>query len=106
VIALVGIAVNDAIVMIETMNQHRADGMRVREAAARGAADRLRPILSTTITTLVGLTPLAMSDPSWMPLCMAIIFGLLAATAISLMVIPCLYMLLTPEQEQTQTAKH
>lgn len=104
VIALVGIAVNDAIVMIETMNLHRDGGMRVREAAARGAADRLRPILSTTITTLVGLTPLAMSDPSWMPLCMAIIFGLLAATVISLLVIPCLYMLLTPEERQTATA--
>jgi len=95
VISLVGIVVNDAIVMIETMNNHRRGGMAVRDAAARGASDRLRPILSTTITTVVGLIPLALSDPMWMPLCTAIIFGLLAATFTSLLIIPCLYVLLT-----------
>ncbi|MGK7937067.1 MAG: efflux RND transporter permease subunit, partial [Xenococcaceae cyanobacterium] len=51
IIALTGIVVNDAIVMIETMNNHRSKGMNVRDAAARGAADRLRPILTTSITT-------------------------------------------------------
>jgi multidrug efflux pump subunit AcrB len=99
IIALAGIAVNDAIVLIETMNNHRRNGLPVKEAAARGAGDRLRPILSTTITTTVGLTPLALSDPGWMPLCVAIIFGLTASTLICLFVIPCLYLLLTPAQE-------
>ncbi|NCC24621.1 MAG: efflux RND transporter permease subunit [Deltaproteobacteria bacterium] len=96
IISLVGIVVNDAIVMIETMNTHRKGGLSVREAAARGAADRLRPILSTTITTVVGLVPLALSNPMWMPLCNAIIFGLISATLISQLVIPCLYLLMTP----------
>jgi len=48
IVSLVGINVNDAIVMVDTMNRHRKAGLPVAEAAARGAADRLRPILSTT----------------------------------------------------------
>ena len=98
IIALTGIVVNDAIVMIETMNSHRAKGMKVRDAAARGAADRLRPILTTSITTIVGVIPLALSDPAWFPLASAIAFGLIASTLIALLVIPCLYLLLTPNK--------
>jgi multidrug efflux pump subunit AcrB len=101
IISLVGIAVNDAIVLIETMNIHRKNGFSVKEAAARGAGERLRPIISTTLTTTVGLTPLALSNPMWMPLCAAIIFGLLASTVICLFVIPCLYLLLTSERKAT-----
>ena len=97
IISLVGIVVNDAIVMVETMNKHRENGMKVRQAAARGASDRLRPILTTSITTIVGLLPLAISDAVWFPLCMAIIFGLCASTLIALLVIPCLYLQLTPK---------
>jgi multidrug efflux pump subunit AcrB len=99
IISLVGIAVNDAIVLIETMNIHRRNGLSVKEAASRGAGDRLRPIISTTLTTTVGLTPLALSNPMWMPLCAAIIFGLMASTLICMFVIPCLYLLLTPKQK-------
>ncbi|WP_143288137.1 efflux RND transporter permease subunit, partial [Calothrix rhizosoleniae] len=98
IISLVGIVVNDAIVMVETMNKHREKGMKVRQSAAQGAADRLRPILTTSITTIVGLIPLAISDPVWFPLCMAIIFGLCASTLIALLVIPCLYLQLTPNK--------
>ncbi len=94
-IALTGIVVNNAIVMIETMNSHREKGLSVTDAAARGAADRLRPILTTSITTIVGLIPLALSDPTWFPLASAISFGLVASTLIALLVIPCLYLLLT-----------
>ncbi|MEM9275850.1 MAG: efflux RND transporter permease subunit [Cyanobacteria bacterium P01_F01_bin.143] len=104
IIALTGIVVNDAIVMIETMNSHRAKGMRVREAAARGAADRLRPILTTSITTIVGVIPLALSDPTWFPLASAIGFGLVASTLIALLVIPCLYLLLTPSKSVSNVA--
>jgi len=102
VIALVGIAVNDAIVMIDTMNRHRENGLTVREAAARGAADRLRPIIATTITTLVGLVPLALSDPMWTPLCAAIIFGLIASTVIAVLIVPCLYFLLTRQPAEAE----
>lgn len=95
VISLTGIAVNDAIVMIETMNRLREEGKSLREASILGGSMRLRPILLTTITTVVGLIPLALSDPCWMPLCMAIILGISASTIISLFAIPCLYLLFT-----------
>lgn len=80
------------------MNNHRVKGMAVRNAAARGAADRLRPILTTSITTIVGIIPLALSDPIWFPLASAVGFGLVASTLIALLVIPCLYLLLTPRK--------
>ena len=88
------------------MNGYQKEGMKVREAAAFEVSDceasrrhRLRPILTTSITTIIGLTPLSRSDPSWMPLCSAIIFGLLAATLTALIVIPCLYLQFTPKTE-------
>jgi multidrug efflux pump subunit AcrB len=99
VISLIGIAVNDSIVMIETMNNFKAEGMSVKEAAANGSGQRLRPIIVTTITTIAGLIPLALSSPMWKPLCSTIIFGLMAATFISLLVVPALYMLFTPRKE-------
>lgn len=98
IIALVGIVVNDAIVMVDTMNSYRQEGMKVKQAAAQGVGDRLRPVLTTSITTILGLTPLALSDPTWMPLCSAIIFGLVAATLGALVLVPCLYLLLTPKE--------
>ena len=100
VIALVGIVVNDAIAMVETMNERRKEGLDVRHAAAAGASDRLRPILTTSITTIIGLLPLAFSDAQWFPLCMVIIFGLLSATLIALLVVPGLYLQLTPNSSK------
>ena len=95
VIALIGIVINDAIVMIDTMNRYLTKGFAVSEAAAHGASDRLRPIISTSLTTIVGLIPLAISDPMWRPLCYAVIFGLIASTVLTLVIVPCLYMLFT-----------
>lgn len=106
VIALVGIVVNDAIVMVETMNERRKEGLDVRHAAAAGASDRLRPILTTSITTIIGLLPLAFSDAQWFPLCMAIIFGLLSATLIALLVVPGLYLQLTPNSSNERKFNH
>ncbi|MEL7142041.1 MAG: efflux RND transporter permease subunit [Cyanobacteria bacterium J06573_11] len=104
VIALVGIVVNDAIVMVDTMNEYQSEGMTVRRAAANGVADRLRPIITTSVTTILGLIPLAFSDPTWMPLCSAIIFGLIAATLIALIVVPCLYLQFTPKTENPEVS--
>ncbi|MTI12288.1 efflux RND transporter permease subunit [Sansalvadorimonas verongulae] len=97
VVALVGIAVNNAIVLIDTANRHFENGMDTVSAAARASAERLRPIVSTTLTTVLGLMPLALSDPQWYPLCMAIVFGLVASTVIALVIIPCLYVLFVPD---------
>lgn len=94
-ISLIGIVVNDTIVMIDTMNTHLREGIEVRVAAARGASDRLRPILSTSLTTIVGLIPLAVTNPMWRPLCYAIIFGLLVSTITAILIVPCMYYLVT-----------
>jgi multidrug efflux pump subunit AcrB len=101
-IALVGIVVNNAIIMIETMNEYRDNGMSVRQAAARGAADRLRPILASSACAMVDLMPLASSNPLWMPLCNAIIFGLTASTVIALLVVPGLYLQFTRTEAGTK----
>jgi len=98
IIALTGIVVNDAIVIVETMNNHRDNGLSVREAAARGAGDRLRPVLTTSLTTIFGVLPLSLSDPAWFPLCLAVAAGLGASTISALTIVPCLYLLLTPER--------
>ncbi|CAM3522278.1 efflux RND transporter permease subunit [Parendozoicomonas haliclonae] len=103
IVALVGIAVNNAIVLIDTANRHVVSGLSVVEAAAQASSDRLRPIVSTTMTTVLGLMPLAFSDPQWYPLCMAIVYGLVVSTAIALVIIPCLYALLVPERLEAQT---
>ncbi|MCP4198211.1 MAG: efflux RND transporter permease subunit [Proteobacteria bacterium] len=97
IIALVGIVVNNAIVMISAMNALRDQGLGVKEAASKGAASRLRPILSTTLTTLAGLIPLTLSSPMWFPLASAIIAGLIASTVFAMVVVPSLYLLLTKD---------
>ncbi len=98
IISLIGIVVNNAIVMISSMNELRRGGESVPRAAALGAAGRLRPILSTTLTTLVGMVPLAMSNPQWFPLAGAIIGGLIAGTVFAMVATPAVYMLVTREQ--------
>ncbi|WP_417408059.1 efflux RND transporter permease subunit [Hoeflea sp.] len=109
IIALVGIVVNDAIVMVEVINERRREGKSAREAAALGASDRLRPILTTSLTTIAGLLPLAFSAPAWYPLCMAVILGLGLATLLVPLVVPCLYILLSasghPHQYGTEAPK-
>ncbi|NER23397.1 MAG: efflux RND transporter permease subunit [Symploca sp. SIO1C2] len=105
IISLTGIVVNDSIVMVETMNGHRERGMNTREAAAHGASDRLRPVLTTSITTIVGVIPLALSSPVWFPLASAIGFGLVASTLIALLVVPGLYLQLTPNKPVTELEK-
>ncbi len=102
VIALIGIVVNDTIVMIDTMNNYREKGMTIPEAAARGAADRLRPIITTTVTTIVGMLPLALSQKVWLSLGLTIIGGLTAATVLALLVVPCLYILVTRNKKEPE----
>ncbi len=95
VISLVGIVVTTGILMVDTMNQRLAAGASIAEAAASGSARRLRPILTTSVTTIVGLIPLAISNAMYRPLTLVIIFGLISATILSLFVVPALYLLLT-----------
>lgn len=95
VIALVGIVVNNAIVMVDVVERRRHEGAALDEALVESVKKRARPILLTTITTIAGLMPLALSATSlWPPLAWAMISGLVASTALTLIVVPALYKLL------------
>lgn len=90
--ALMGIVVNNAIVLVDDLEQRRAKGAELDPALVETVASRARPILLTTATTVLGLLPLALSDnPLWPPMAWSIIAGLLASTFLSLVVIPALY---------------
>ena len=91
VVALAGIVVNNAIILIDSINNSRSEGLSIQEAVHVSAKSRLQPILLTTITTVAGMIPLAFSDPMWSPLAYSIIFGLLFSTVLTLFVVPVLY---------------
>jgi len=95
VFALVGIVVNNAIVLLEVVESRRRDGAGVDEALADAVEQRIRPILLTTATTVVGMLPLALSSSTlWPPLAWAMISGLTASTVLTLVVVPALYRVL------------
>jgi len=94
-ILLVGIVVNNAIVLVDRVNHLRTDGLGKREALMQGAAQRLRPILMTTLTTVLGLLPMAigLGEASELrtPMAVTVIGGLLISTLLTLVVIPVVY---------------
>jgi len=86
--------VNNAIVLLEVIETKRREGLAVIDAVEEAIHMRTRPIILTTVTTVAGLLPLALSDTSlWPPLAWAIISGLLASTAFTLLVVPTVYRL-------------
>jgi multidrug efflux pump len=96
VIALAGIVVNNAIVLIDVLDANLRAGRPLGEAIADAVARRTRPILLTTVTTVAGLAPLTFTDSTlWPPLAWSIISGLLASTVLTLLVVPamCRYLL-------------
>jgi HAE1 family hydrophobic/amphiphilic exporter-1 len=94
-IVLAGVAVNDAILLVQAARDLTRDGMERRRALARAASIRLRPILMTTATTALAMLPLALGGGEAAqlraPLALTIIGGIVASTAASLFVIPCVY---------------
>jgi multidrug efflux pump subunit AcrB len=96
-VGLSGVVVNDSLVLVSHINEmrkkHRGD--RLLNIIAAGTADRLRAIVMTTITTVVGLIPLAYgwggSDPFMAPMALAMGYGLLLVTPLTLVLVPCLY---------------
>ncbi|MCC1495490.1 efflux RND transporter permease subunit [Alcanivorax sp. 1008] len=94
VVALVGIVVNNAIVLIDVIDQQLAAGNNNRDAVYYAVARRTRPILLTTGTTVAGLLPLAFTSSTlWPPMAWAIISGLLASTVLTLLLVPALCLL-------------
>lgn len=103
-IVLVGIVVNNAIVLVDYANHlRRVEGMPVRQAVVAAGRRRLRPILMTTLTTLLGLVPLAigMGEGSEMqsPMARAIVGGLLSSTIVTLFLVPAVYFLVESRGE-------
>jgi len=99
IIMLGGIAVNDSIILIDRINQLRALGMEKREAISLGSQQRLRPILMTSIITIIALLPLTFgfgeSVSLRSPMAYAVIGGMVTSTLLTLIVIPCVYDLMT-----------
>ena len=98
---LIGVVVNIGIVLIAHVIDLRAAGLPRREAILQAGRDRLRPIMMTTLTTLLGLLPLSLGDarvggmggdgPSYQPMARAIMGGLMFSAAVSLMIVPMFY---------------
>lgn len=107
-IMLAGIVVNNAIVLIDRINQLRTDGAKKYQAIIEAAQSRLRPILMTTLTTSLGLLPMALGlgegAEMRVPMAVTVIFGLLFATLLTLFFIPCLYVLFDRKQDQQMRA--
>ncbi len=98
IMILIGVVVNNGIVLVDHINNLRNAGMRRVDAILTAGRDRLRPILMTVATTIVGLTPLALGTtqiggdgPPYYPMARAIIGGLAFSTVVSLLVVPALY---------------
>ncbi len=102
VVSLLGIVVNNAIVLLDVVERNRREGRSIAESLRRAVVLRTRPILLTTLTTVAGLLPLAFSSsPLWPPLAWAIISGLIASTVLTLVVVPSLYACLFRERSST-----
>jgi HAE1 family hydrophobic/amphiphilic exporter-1 len=95
IIMLGGIAVNNAIILIDRINQLREAGMEKKEAIVLAGSQRIRPILMTSLTTILGLLPLTIgigeSASLRSPMALAVIGGLVSSTILTLVVIPCVY---------------
>lgn len=118
VIALAGIVVNNNIVLIDTFNQLRREGVTLQEAILRTGAQRLRPVLLTTVTTILGLLPMVLkinldfltpkielggpSTAFWSQLATTVAGGLAFATLLTLVLTPCLLALGERRRERKQ----
>ncbi len=120
VITLAGVVVNNAIVLIDCIRQLREEGMSIREAVVAAGLRRLRPVLLTASTTVLGLIPMAVgwsvefhvwpwrfvsgaeSSAWWAPMAVAVIFGLTVATVLTLGLVPAMYSLVAGTVEWAQ----
>jgi HAE1 family hydrophobic/amphiphilic exporter-1 len=95
VIMLVGIVVNNGIVLVDYINQLRERGKELFEAIREAGRVRLRPVLMTALTTIFSMFPLSLgigeSGESWAPLARSVMGGLTVATVLTLVVVPCIY---------------
>jgi len=97
-LALSGVVVNDSLVLVDYVNRRRREGMDLYQAVAKAGVARLRPVLLTSLTTFAGLTPLIFEKSTQaqflIPMAVSLGFGILFATAITLLLIPINYLIL------------
>ena len=112
IIILAGIAVNNSIILVDAIRRYQRQGMTKRDAILQAGQHRIRPILMTSITTILALLPLTIefgqSAELRSPMAWAVIGGLITSTILTLVTIPCVYYVLqrkevlsNPDQEQT-----
>ena len=95
VLAVVGIVVNNSILLIESIEEEMQGGLSMDQAIQRALELRVRPILLTALTTIAGLLPMAFEDSTlWPPLALAMISGIFASTLLTLFFVPALYKIL------------
>ena len=104
ILVLVGIVVNNGIVLVDYINQQKAEGMSTYEAILLATQDRLRPILMTALTTILGLLPLALAIGEGtemnQPMGIAVIGGLVVSTLLTLYIVPIVYSLIDKESRK------
>ena len=109
-IMLVGLVTKNGILIVEFANQRKEQGLHVLEATIEGAAARFRPVLMTTLSTVLGILPIALAlgagSESRIPMGVAIIGGLLFGTGLTLYVVPAVYSYLTREITAEERALH
>jgi multidrug efflux pump subunit AcrB len=91
--ALIGIALNNTILLTDYANQARKAGSSPTDAMALAIKARFRPLLATSLTSVVALIPLALSDPFWESLAYTLIFGLLSSTFLVIVSFPYMYLI-------------
>ncbi|HJK96386.1 MAG TPA: efflux RND transporter permease subunit [Polyangiaceae bacterium LLY-WYZ-14_1] len=98
IVALTGVVINDSLILVVAINELRQEGVPTFEAVVQGAVRRFRPILLTSLTTFFGLAPMILERSTQarflVPMALSLGFGILAATGITLVVVPALYLLL------------
>lgn len=96
VVALLGVVVNDSLVMVDFINNELKKGTPIKQAVIDGGKLRLRPVILTTVTTIFGLLPMALgimgSEEFLQPMAIAIVWGLGWATTLTLFLVPCVYL--------------
>lgn len=102
VIMLSGIVVNNSIVLVDYINQIRRKGIPLFDAVIEGGRTRLRPILMTSLTTILALIPLALGlgagGETWSPMARSVIGGLVTSTFVTLLIIPVIYTFFSPKK--------
>ena len=104
IIALIGVVVNNGIVMVDSINQLVRKKTRVREACLTAARTRLRPILMTTLTTILGMVPMAFfpgkGAEMMQPIALTFVGGLVTGAFLTLLLTPTLYLILNKRREK------